>query len=286
MTDITVSIIIPCYNQARHIRRVVEAALDQTHPPDEIIVVDDASTDESVEILRQLPVKLIQHPFNQGPGVARNTALQAATGLIVVYVDSDAYADRNMIEALLQAYQHPNSDTLAGVTGRGIEVHIENVYDRWRSLHARQDFGDKMRDHVTFPFGLCMSFRRKVLLEIGGFDPYFTINAGEDYDIGYRLKKAGYWLRYTPQAFVYHQHSDTEDKLKRGQYNWYYWGYLARKRTHDQPWALVLGTLRRLFTDTLADLFLRHDLKLARLDLQIFWIKMLAMRDAARISRL
>lgn len=279
----TVSVIIPCYNQAGHIANVVAAVLDQTRPPNEIIVVDDASTDESVAVLRELPVKLICHGQNQGPGIARNTGLQAATGEIIVYVDADAYADREMIAKMLQAYQHPQSDTLAGVTGRGIEMHIENVYDRWRALHAKQDFGPEVRDGVPFLFGLCMSFRREILLEIDGFDPFFPINAGEDYDIGYRLKNAGYWLRYTPEAFVHHHHSDTEEKVKRVQYNWYYWGFLARKRTKDRPWALVLGTFRRLFTDTLSDLIVQRDLQLVRLDLQIFWIKMKAMRTAARV---
>jgi glycosyltransferase involved in cell wall biosynthesis len=280
----TVSVVIPCYNQAEHIRNVVAAILNQSHPPDEIIVVDDASTDNSVDILHELPVELICHAQNQGPGIARNTGLHAAEGEFIVYVDADAYAEHQMIAALLNAYHHPQSKTLAGVTGRGIEIHIENVYDRWRAIHAKQDFGPNIRDNVPFLFGLCMSFRREILLEIGGFDPFFPTNAGEDYDIGFRLKKAGYWLRYTPEATVLHQHSDTEEKVKRVQYNWYYWGYLARKRTKDKPWFLVLGTIRRLFTDTLVDILIRRDLKLAQLDMQIFLIKMNAMYSASRAS--
>jgi len=281
MNNFRISVLIPCYNQENHIRQTIEAIINQTYPPDEIIVVDDGSTDHSVELIKQLPIKLIQHETNKGPSIARNTALQHSSGEIIIYIDADAYADKYMIAALLKAYQFPHDGKLAGVTGRGIETHIESIYDRWRSLHAVQDFGKKMRDRVPFPFGLCMSFYRDKLLEIGGFDPYFPINAGEDYDIGLRLKKANYWLRYEPKAIVYHQHSDTEQKLKRIQYNWYYWGYLARKRAKDKPWVLALGALKRLFLDTMVDLILRHDLKLVKIDFEIFWIKMLALHNAS-----
>jgi GT2 family glycosyltransferase len=278
----TVSLLIPCYNRADHITRVVEAGLDQTRPPDEVIVVDDKSTDNSVDVLEKLPVHLVCHQRNQGPAIARNTALQAAQGDIVVYVDADAYADHGMIEALLEAYKHPDSASLAGVTGRGIESNINSLWDRWRSLHARQDFGESPRDKVDYPIGLCMSFRREVLLEVGGFDPFYPINAGEDYDLGFRLHNAGYWLRYTPDAIVYHQHSDTEEGLKRVQYHWYYWSYLARQRTNAQPGRLIIGTLRRLLTETLSDLVIRRDPGLARLDVEIFLIKLRAIWDAIR----
>lgn len=278
----SVSVLIPCYNQAGHIRQVVSAALNQTHPPDEIVVVDDASSDGSVEILRQIPVRLICHEMNRGPAIARNTALQAASGNIVVYIDADAYADSHMIEALLSAYQWPSKGPVGGVGGRAIEVNVKSLYDRWRTIHAKQDYGLTPHRNVTYLFGLCMSFKREALVNVGGFDTFFPINAGEDLDVGYRLLKAGYRLHYTPDAFVYHQHADTEEKLKRIQYNWYYWSYLAKKRTGFHPWTLYAGTIRRLFMDTLADLIIRRDLQLSRLDLQIFKIKLAAMRDAEK----
>lgn len=276
----TVSVLIPCYNQAKHIRNVVKAALDQTCPPEEIIVVDDASTDQSVDILRTLPIQLICHERNQGPAAARNTGLQAASGDIVLYIDADAYPDHHLIEVIQQAYLVPSKHSVAGVGGRGIECTIESVYDRWRTHHARQDFGSRPRDNVPYLFGLCASFRREILLSVGGFDLFFPINAGEDLDLGYRLKRGGYRLHYDPNAVVYHQHVDTEEKLKQVQYNWYFWSYLAKKRTGYYPWSLVLGTIRRLFSDTLSDLLIRHDPKLATLSYQIFLVKMKALRDA------
>ncbi len=93
----TISVLIPSYNASKYIRKVVEYIIEQTLPASEIIVVDDASTDKSVEIVKQLPVKLICHEKNMGPANTRNTGLHAAKGDIVVFIDSDAYADPNML---------------------------------------------------------------------------------------------------------------------------------------------------------------------------------------------
>ena len=282
--QLAVSVLIPSFNQAAHIQHVVECVNEQSKSPDEIIVVDDASTDNSAEIIEKLPVKLIKHEKNQGPAITRNTALHNAKGEIVIFIDSDAYADTHLIETFLAEYQNPSNNAVAGVGGRGIEANIKNIYDRWRSLHARQDFGKKPRQDVPYLFGLCMSFRRDVLLEVGGFDTFYPLNAGEDLDLGYRLRNAGYSLRYTPDAIIYHQHSDTEERLMRVQYNWYFWSFLAKKRHHDHPWTLFAGTLRRLFTDTFPDVVNRKDLRLALLDMEIFVIKMKALKAATRVN--
>ena len=75
--------------------------------------------------------------------------------------------------------------------------------------------------HVPYLFGLCMAFKKNVLLEIDGFDPFYEMNCAEDVDIGLRVRKNGYFLHYTPKAVVYHLHKDDENKLKQNQYNWY-----------------------------------------------------------------
>jgi len=280
--DCKISILIPCYNQANLIGQTVDTILKQTRPPDEIIVVDDASTDKSVEVLSKLPIRLLRHQTNQGPAVARNTALGEALGEIVIYIDADAIADHHLIESILKAYQQPTSYPLGGIGGRGIETNIRSVHDRWRAYHAKQDYGPRMHHNVPYLYGLCASYIRSTLLEVGGFDPFFPTNAGEDADLGYRLRRTGYRLHYTPDAIVYHQHSDTAETLKRVQYNWFFWSYLAKKRSRLHPWTLFIGTTRRLFTDTLADLVIRNDLDLVRLDLEIFTVKMKALIEAVK----
>ena len=281
-----VSVLIPCYNRAKHIGQVVQKVLDQTHTATEIIVVDDASEDESVAVLEKLPVHLIRHKQNQGPAAARNTALQAATGDIVLYIDADAYAAPDLISVLVDAYKENNSIiSLAGIGGQGIESNVTSLYDKWRLIHSPQTFGNHHKSRVPFLYGLCCSYKRNILQSIGGWDTFYRINAAEDADLGYRLRKAGYTLQYYPSATVYHQHSDTYTSLKRVQYNWFYWSYLAKRRNKLYPISLVYGTMRRMLFDTVTDIIFHHDPQLARLNLEICWVKILALRDAYHISR-
>lgn len=280
--SLSISILIPCYNQEKIIKQVVQAAINQTHKADEIIVVDDGSHDNSAKIVQKLPVKLICHAQNRGLSPTRNTALSAARGEIVLFIDGDARPESNLVEIIRNEYLREANPNLAGVGGKGIEININNVYDRWRSIHARQDFGHSTRDNVPYLFGLCMSFKREIILKIGGFDPFFVNNCAEDTDVGFRLRHQGYFLRYTPNAIVYHLHNDTRETLKRNQYNWYYWGYLAKKRTKNHPCTLFAGTIRRLFMDTFSDLVIRQDLQLSQLDLIMFATKMKSLFNASR----
>lgn len=107
----TVSVIIPSYNRKTLISETVANLLAQTQPPDEIIVVDDGSTDNSVEVIRTFgnKVKLIQQP-NQGPGAARNAGLQIASGEFIQFQDSDDLFSLNKIEAQVKLLERTGAD--------------------------------------------------------------------------------------------------------------------------------------------------------------------------------
>lgn len=280
-----ISIIIPSYNRAGHIGNVIQSLLEQTLLNDEIIVVDDCSSDQSVQIINQFPVHLIEHSDNKGPATARNTGLELAKNDIVLFIDSDAYAAPGLLDHIKAIYQQDEKHKIGGVGGQGMEDQVNSTYDLWRKYHANQSFGDKPKHNVSYLFGLCASYRREVLLEVGGFDPFYRINAGEDLDIGYRVRKAGYRLYYEPKAVVYHQHSDDEESLFRVQFNWFYWSYMAKYRTSTMPWTLFAGTIRRLFTDTFTDLIIRRSIQLSKLDLRMFYVKMTALWDAHLTAR-
>jgi glycosyltransferase involved in cell wall biosynthesis len=90
MSAQTVSVVIPCYNAASFLREALESALAQTHPPDEVIVVDDGSTDNSADIAGAfgLPVRVIRQA-NQGESVARNRGIEEARSEWVAFLDAD-----------------------------------------------------------------------------------------------------------------------------------------------------------------------------------------------------
>src|SRR3954453_18164174 len=96
---LSVSVIIPTYNRASYIATAVESALNQTRIPDEILVVDDGSTDDTDRVLRQfgLPIRVIRQA-NRGRSAARNVGLRAATGDAVLFLDSDDFLMPENIE--------------------------------------------------------------------------------------------------------------------------------------------------------------------------------------------
>lgn len=272
-----VAVAIPCYNGAAFVGRTVEFILRQSHPADEILVIDDGSVDQSIEIIRRYPVRLIQHQINKGLAQARNTAIKNAAGDVLCFVDVDAFADPELLATLLSGY---NSPDVGGVGGQGVESNIHTLADRWRRAHASQGHGDTPKD-VEFLFGLCMSFRLDVLRQVGGFNIIFRTNA-EDMDMGMRVNAAGYRLRYLPGARVYHQRADDVASLKRTMANWYRASYRARYVNKNQPWRMFAGSLRRLVMDPLFDLAVERDLALARLSWQMGWVKLRAVWQASR----
>jgi GT2 family glycosyltransferase len=239
-------------------------------------VIDDGSEDHSVELIQNYPVCLIRHEINRGLAQARNTALAAATGDILVFVDVDAYADSHLLRTLLRGYADPE---IVGVGGQGIEVNIRSLADRWRKAHASQTHGPRPKC-VDFLYGLCMSFRLEYLQEVGGFNPAFRTNA-EDMDLGLRLNAAGYRLLYEPGAKVYHQRTDDRTSLINTMAAWYREAYRAKRSNDAQAWRLFAGTLRRILQDPWRDLFVFRDPSLVPLSLYVGIVKIRSLFEAS-----
>src|SRR5690349_24044687 len=99
-----VSVVIPCYNQARYLGQAIESVLAQTRPACQIIVVDDGSVDETVQVATRYDfVQCLSQP-NQGQGAARNVGLAHVTGNYVVFLDSDDRLLPHAFEIALQQF--------------------------------------------------------------------------------------------------------------------------------------------------------------------------------------
>jgi GT2 family glycosyltransferase len=222
-----ITLVIPCYNADAFIGTMLHSVEKQTLSPTEILVIDDGSSDGSREIVRQHPgVRLISHDRNYGIAAARNTAWKNAIGDIIVYLDADTIAHQNLLEELVKFY---NSGDIAGVGGRGLEICQISLYDRWRKEVLFQGWGEQFISDVPFLFGLCSSFRRQFLNDLGGFDPFFRIS-GEDMDLSYRARKAGFRLVYNPNALVFHLRTDDRRSIRQMTYRHCYWGFLAQRK--------------------------------------------------------
>lgn len=114
MTGKLVSIIIPVYNCEKYIGKCLESVLGQTYKNVEIIVIDDGSTDQSLEVINRTvqgnPNVKVIHQENQGLSATRNKGLENATGDYIAFLDGDDYLGESYIERLIAVAEHNNSD--------------------------------------------------------------------------------------------------------------------------------------------------------------------------------
>ncbi len=280
MTEkLTVSLAIPCFNAEIFIGQVLDSIAAQTRQPEEIIIIDDGSSDDTRKIVSQFPHRLICHGSNQGIAAARNSAIKHASGDIIVFLDADALASPQYIEEMVAGF---SGEDVAGVNGRAIESMQKTIYDKWRKEVLFQEWGDAHREEVYFLFGMCAAYRKKVLEEVGGFSELFRIS-GEDMDISYRIRKMGHRLVYTPKALVYHLREDSRETIRRMTFRHCFWGFLAQKKNHCYQNKISLSQsatifIRQLFLDGL----FRGNLVFAALSLQLHLIILKAFIAARR----
>lgn len=223
-----VSVIIVNWNGARFLERCLLALMNQTLKPHEIILVDNASSDRSVEIARRFEfVRLIALDQNTGFAHGNNLAIEAASAESewIAFFNADAFAEPRCLEALLAAtLVKPEYDVFGSklvnaadptvLDGIGDAYHISGLVWRMGSCSPVSNSGETERE----VFSLCAAaalYRRSALRKIGGFDEDYFCYV-EDVDLGFRLRLAGHRCLYVPQSVAHHvgsgstggQHSD------------------------------------------------------------------------------
>ena len=105
MSNILVSIIVPMYNSEKYIERCVKSLISQSYKNIEIVIVDDGSKDNSLQLIKDYANKdsriKVYTQSNQGPSVARNTGLDNSTGKYIMFVDADDFIEHNMFKNLV-----------------------------------------------------------------------------------------------------------------------------------------------------------------------------------------
>lgn len=233
---IKVSVYIPAYNAAEYLAPCIQSLLDQTLPADEIFVIDDGSRDATPEIAARYPrVTLIRHPQNQGLAAARNTAMRAARNEFIASIDSDCCADPIWLAELLK---HMADPAIVGVGGKLVEGVQRSLADRWRAVHMAQQWGDTLVRDPRFLFGCNTLYRKSALLELGGFDETKR-TAGEDTDMGERIRAKGFRTLYDPAARVTHLRHDTTRSILDASWRW--WKFGVNAYSHGVKLRSVLG---------------------------------------------
>lgn len=219
MTLPLLSVCIPNFNHARYLPCAIRSLLSQSLLPDEIIIVDDASSDNSVQVIEKLArehprIKLIRNPVNQGCNRSINIALAQACGKYVFALAADDYVLPGCFEKIVaQMEQHPDAGAcltwLQGVDPDGnvlsqrdlpnYHSHETHVHIRTPTFLSPARVLRRLKRQAWFVNGGPMVFRREVLLEMGGYNVQLGYAADGFCSYFAALK---YGLVYIPEKLI------------------------------------------------------------------------------------
>lgn len=203
--------VITCWNGRKLLERNLPSVIKATENPAnkiiEIIVVDDGSTDESVELIEQLAIRVIQHEKNLGYSAVCNTGVKEASGDLVVILNSDVIPSENFLESVLPHFADEKVFAVSfneGKFGPGKLV--------WKKGFLEIEGGGdipKKTASTDWPSGGSSIFRKAYWEKLGGMDKIFLPFYFEDIDLGIRARKAGLKCLWEPRAEVEHEHEAT-----------------------------------------------------------------------------
>jgi O-antigen biosynthesis protein len=195
-----VSVVVCTYNGGRTLDQCLRSLRALDYPDYEVIVVDDGSTDGTRDVLQCFPDVRAIHQENRGLSTARNVGLQAATGSIVAYTDSDCFADPDWLTHLVYQLEKSGADAVGGPNLTPEDGCLAACVGAAPGQPTHVLESDQVAEHVP---GCNMAFRKEALEAINGFDPQYR-KAGDDVDVCWRLQAAGKWITFAPGAFVWH----------------------------------------------------------------------------------
>lgn len=191
----TVSVVVPTHNGAAHIMPCVRAILAQRYPRLEVIVADDASTDGTVQLLKEQVdderLRILQTDSNGGAAAARNRAVLAARGEIIFFTDDDVVVSDTWIEDGARYFADP---TVAGIEGK--LVYVGESY--------RPRYSDRVVQNLNGDLYMTANaaYRRDTLLLVGLFDP--RLRSFEDRDLALKVRAQGPVL-FAPDVVAQHR---------------------------------------------------------------------------------
>ncbi len=203
---LSISLLIPCHNEERTIKKTIESCLDQTRPADQVIVVNDGSTDRSLEIIesfgeRVISINIVKCTGNKS--YAQEYGLMFVTGDVFIATDADTLMDRKFIERIEADFQDEKVSAVCG--------YVKSLEYNWLTACRQIDYSISQGIHklaqgimgfvVVIP-GCAAAFRTDVFRGYVTFD-HDTLT--EDLDFTYKLHEQGFRVAFDNKAVVYTQ---------------------------------------------------------------------------------
>jgi GT2 family glycosyltransferase len=215
-----VTIIVVNWNGRAFLEQCLSSLCAQTYPAREIVLVDNGSTDGSIDFVRECfpDVQIMALPHNVGFAAGNNCAMREARGTYIALLNNDAYPEPEWLARMVEvAEQRPEAGLIACkllyahdpqiINAAGLALDWAGFCWEWRS-GAVDDPQESAVEECFGPSGAAALYRRALLDEVGLFDEDFFAYA-EDADLNWRALRAGWQCLYVPQARAYHVSSAT-----------------------------------------------------------------------------
>lgn len=198
------SVVVPVHNGGADLRACLGALARSSRPADEIIVVDDGSTDGAAKCAPEFSAKVIALAgAPRGPAWARNRGAARATGDLLVFVDADVEVHANTLERFERAFR--DEPALTAVFGSyDDQPPASGRVSRYKNLLHHYVHQHGAREAETFWAG-CGALRREVFASLGGFCENYRRPSIEDIELGARLREAGHRIRLDPEILCTHR---------------------------------------------------------------------------------
>ncbi|MBT9538161.1 MAG: glycosyltransferase, partial [Nitrospirae bacterium] len=194
-----ISVIIPNYNGSSTIGRCLEAAFSSEYDNFEVIVTDDCSTDNSIEIIKEFPCKFISLDKHSGASKARNTGAENSSGKILFFIDADCLLQKNTLASVNKAFLI-SENAIIGGTYTAIP-YDKDFFSTFQSIFI--NYSETKKEPPDYIPTHAMVIARDIFMKSGGFKENF-LPILEDVEFSHRLRKMGYKLTMNSEILVRH----------------------------------------------------------------------------------
>jgi glycosyltransferase involved in cell wall biosynthesis len=216
VTGPAISAYVPCFNNAATVRAAITGVLSQTVTPQEVLVLDDGSTDGSTEQLKDLDVRVIQNACNQGRGAVRCRAMEEARFEFVLCCDATEVLEPAFLQKALPWFHDPH---VAGVFGKITQPPAKTSIDRWRGRHLfKLGIPQVPRCDALLATGGAI-VRASAVRAVGGYNA--RLRHTEDAELGRRLLASDFSVVYDPSLELMTIGSNSLRQVLDRYWRWY-----------------------------------------------------------------
>jgi len=197
-----VSVVIPVHNAARTLRACLESVFENEGVAYEVVVVDDASTDDSIAIALEFPCTILVLGHSIRAANCRNLGATHARGDVLLFFDADQIMPPDTVGGLWQAL-HDDPDVVAAVASLAPDTPEPGFFSQFKNFRHHYVHQQADAEGMTLASGLT-AIRRSVFEGYGGFEPAYGPSSIEDVALGYRLARDGRRILFRPDVQVTH----------------------------------------------------------------------------------